>query len=137
RLRVPHPHLTSLAETPRAARGEALAVGGERHAVDQAGVYREGERLLPRPRVPHLDLAPARESIPRIRVTVPRRDPLAVAGDSPPRDLDSLRPDGDLLLSRLRVPDLHCPVPAPRGDTLPIGRKRHAADIAGMPLEGE
>src|SRR6266542_450781 len=62
------PHLHRLVPTPR---DDALAVGGERHALDPVGVPLEGERLLPRLRVPHLHrLVPA-----------PRHDALAVGGE--------------------------------------------------------
>src|SRR5437899_3327124 len=65
RLRLPHVHRVVVAP-----RDDALAVRGERYALDLAGVPFEGERLLPGLRIPHLYRP----------VPAPRHDACAVGG---------------------------------------------------------
>src|SRR5262249_54445820 len=104
-------------------RGDALAVGRERHAPDRASVPLEGERLLSGVRVPDLHrLVPAA-----------RGDALAVSGERHALDRTRVTLDGELNLSGPHVPHLHLApdlaqvkLPTHRGDAFPVRGDRQA-----------
>src|SRR5262249_43279387 len=134
------PHLHRLVNAPR---GDALAIGGERHARDGARVPLQGELLPSRVGVPHLHLAPALAGFLIIPPT-PRGDALTIGGERHAIDPAGLPLEGEGLLSGLHLPHLHlAPKPAclristaaARDDELAVGTERHALDGTGVPLE--
>src|SRR5262249_31964906 len=126
-------HLYFSPESISPARGDALAVGGEGHAVDFAGGPLKGECLLSGVRVPHPHCSVLPRRVPPARCG----DAHAVRGERHARDRAGVPLKQEDLLPRLRVPHSHRLVIAPRHDAGTIVGKRYTVDLVSVARKEE
>src|SRR5581483_609909 len=106
-----------------AARGDALAVRGERDRRDLAVVALELERLVARRRLPRADA-----------VGAARGEALAVGREGDRRDVAAVTLELVELVAG-RVPEAHGRVPARRRERLAVGRPGDGEDLARVAVE--